>query len=525
MAYLAINDPPVFSEKIYQVEEEDYITADLENEVKGALLNNNVFLKALIEEEKKARLYSKELEKADLLTVQENGIYYVKQAQHAPDERENEGYFKVMNHPNQSEENRMIFWHPCASSSGGYFNVLTEGRWLGWQQMASISDLKQLLMPKAAEITQNPENYQAGQIYSIEGTTSEENGHPYSAEWTHLTYFVYGDEHAENGYKNIVGVDYRGKMYRKSQYWNQWTDWEQLVTLKELEDMRERMSNPNLLINSNFKNPINQRGKSIYDSLDQYTIDRWYKQNGTVFVRNGYIELYRTGHENSFCQFVELDEVEQTFTFSVCTAENKIYSNTQYIKDVDNTYSYTEVEEYKIRMSYDSSRKLLKTEIYCDGSNDSAILKLKWAKLEYGEIATRYVSPNLVENLLKCQRYYYRINRGTYDSIIYLGIAISTTNKRFFYLTLALPVEMRVDPTLDFGDGLECELPSNSVIHTANISIQRSTHSPDTVIDKRLITLELVFDREINDYLMAVTLQQYNIDATHIAFDAEIDPN
>ncbi len=119
MAYLAINDPPVFSEKIYQVEEEDYITADLENEVKGALLNNNVFLKALIEEEKKARLYSKELEKADLLTVQENGIYYVKQAQHAPDERENEGYFKVMNHPNQSEENRMIFWHPCASSSGG----------------------------------------------------------------------------------------------------------------------------------------------------------------------------------------------------------------------------------------------------------------------------------------------------------------------------------------------------------------------------------------------------------------------
>lgn len=119
MAYLAINNPPVFTEKIYQIEEEDWLTAELENEIKGALLNNDVFLKALMEEKEKSHLYSKELERVDLLTVQKNGIYYVKQAQHAPDERENEGYFKVMNHPNQSEENRMIFWHPCASSSGG----------------------------------------------------------------------------------------------------------------------------------------------------------------------------------------------------------------------------------------------------------------------------------------------------------------------------------------------------------------------------------------------------------------------
>ena len=95
MAYLTINDPPVFSEKIYQVEEEDYITADLENEMKGALLNNDVFLKALIEEKEKAHLYSKELEEADLLTVQENGTYYVKYAQNAPDER-NEGILRLL---------------------------------------------------------------------------------------------------------------------------------------------------------------------------------------------------------------------------------------------------------------------------------------------------------------------------------------------------------------------------------------------------------------------------------------------
>ena len=56
MAHLTIHDPPVFTEKIYQTEEEDYLTAELENEIKGALLNNDVFLKALIEEKKKGHL-------------------------------------------------------------------------------------------------------------------------------------------------------------------------------------------------------------------------------------------------------------------------------------------------------------------------------------------------------------------------------------------------------------------------------------------------------------------------------------
>ncbi len=46
---LQIKDPPIFTEQVHQIEEEEYLTAELENEIKGALLNNEVFLKVLAE--------------------------------------------------------------------------------------------------------------------------------------------------------------------------------------------------------------------------------------------------------------------------------------------------------------------------------------------------------------------------------------------------------------------------------------------------------------------------------------------
>ncbi len=53
MGNLAIKEPPEFQEKIHQVEEEEYLTAELENGIKGALLNNDVYLKKKLEETKK----------------------------------------------------------------------------------------------------------------------------------------------------------------------------------------------------------------------------------------------------------------------------------------------------------------------------------------------------------------------------------------------------------------------------------------------------------------------------------------
>lgn len=50
MANLQIKNPPEFTTEVQKVGAEDFITAELENEIKGKLLNNTVFLKAIADE-------------------------------------------------------------------------------------------------------------------------------------------------------------------------------------------------------------------------------------------------------------------------------------------------------------------------------------------------------------------------------------------------------------------------------------------------------------------------------------------
>ncbi len=50
MGNLVIKEPPEFQDKIHKIEEEEYLTAELENGIKGALLNNDVYLKRKLEE-------------------------------------------------------------------------------------------------------------------------------------------------------------------------------------------------------------------------------------------------------------------------------------------------------------------------------------------------------------------------------------------------------------------------------------------------------------------------------------------
>ncbi len=209
--------------------------ADLFNALFTTLLHNDLFLKEAAGALEKENRYSRNLEEADLLTVEENGIYYVKKAENSP--AGEEGYLEVFNHPVEFENCRTIFWRPYNSNVGGYFNVLTEDGWLGWQQNVSFSELEERLSAEAADITQNPESYRTGHVYSVEGALSEENGHPYTVGWKHITYFVFGDENGENGYKNIVGIDNDGSIYNKSQLWDadRWSDWRKIVTLEDLE--------------------------------------------------------------------------------------------------------------------------------------------------------------------------------------------------------------------------------------------------------------------------------------------------
>ena len=58
--------------------------------------------------------------------------------------------------------------------------------------------------------------------------------------------------------------------------------------------LKNNLSNPNLLINSDFRRTINQRGKASYTTTNKfmYTVDRWYIANNvTLESLTGYVKL------------------------------------------------------------------------------------------------------------------------------------------------------------------------------------------------------------------------------------------
>lgn len=103
----------------------------------------------------------------------------------------------------------------------------------------------------------------------------------------------------------------------------------------------------NLLYNSDFRNPVNQRGfkkwtpesgtdtaEINYNFSAGYTIDRWQKESASVVsVKDGYITVDNTAGSGVevFCQTVDADTaaklVGKTITLAICLADDTVYAN------------------------------------------------------------------------------------------------------------------------------------------------------------------------------------------------------
>lgn len=135
----------------------------------------------------------------------------------------------------------------------------------------------------------------------------------------------------------------------------------------QMYQMFQKSFAPNLLINADFK--INQRGVSgTFSNAGAYFVDRWKLVSGTVTINtDGTLTL-----NGSICQPLE-NAVGTNVTASVS-------AGTASYDDVTKTFTITG-----------------------DG------VMVTWAKLEYGDITTQFVSPDPVEEMRKCLRYYEKI--------------------------------------------------------------------------------------------------------------------
>lgn len=190
---------------------------------------------------------------------------------------------------------------------------------------------------------------------------------------------------------------------------------DKLISLNGLKRFKERIfgeipevSNPNLLDNPDFK--INQRGMNQAFPY-QYIADRWYCLDGSV-TRNddGTITLTTTS-----TQQIPLAQTFETAVNGICTISFNIVNSTgtggwRFYLNGDEVISTTD-GIFSLTKSVNNV-----SNMYVWGTGEGS-LTLGWIKLELGNHATPFVPPHPVTELLKCQRYYQTLGRGTIATI------------------------------------------------------------------------------------------------------------
>lgn len=188
----------------------------------------------------------------------------------------------------------------------------------------------------------------------------------------------------------------------------------------DITTLTARPVNNNILINSNFANPVNQRNITDAEGYGAYTIDRWKGAAVHLEMTSGYMTMSDYGDSEQSPVIVQRIDHPQ------------YYSNTQLTASLEYAVrNYTDTTKAVLQMQVDSAEEPLgNVDLICDGEwhiaklpvetseitedlrfsillyDNNASIDLKWAKLEVGDVATPYVSRLYGEELQLCQMYY-----------------------------------------------------------------------------------------------------------------------
>ena len=218
--------------------------------------------------------------------------------------------------------------------------------------------------------------------------------------------------------------------------------------------------NNNILINSNFANPVNQRGYvSGTDIMSGYSVDRWRGNLNFLLVENSYTTFRPiTGTTaNTVFQLIEnpAQYVGKKLTMSVKCRTSTPEEQIQLFADGTANGSYSSLGYYVKHLSKANEWEVITQTFnipynytFSDlkfGTNTGGTFDVEWMKLEIGDHATPYVPRLYAEELALCQRYYQKYNRYSSRTTGY-----RTLDVRHFYATFRYS-EMRVYPSVKSG--------------------------------------------------------------------------
>lgn len=193
-----------------------------------------------------------------------------------------------------------------------------------------------------------------------------------------------------------------------------------------------KFSNPNLLINPDFK--INQRGATSYEKQG-YSVDRWKIWNVTVTPsESGGITVKNDKYEGTgtFIQILE-NATEGDSTLSC------------YVESVSGTVTMVADDDSQVilKQGLNIVHTSMSTKNFIIFLNRGTNVTLKWVKLEQGKVATEFIAPNMAEELIKCCRFYQKLQ------VMYTTYGVADQH---YYHKLPLVTIFRANPTVSVTD-------------------------------------------------------------------------
>ena len=220
-------------------------------------------------------------------------------------------------------------------------------------------------------------------------------------------------------------------------------------TKSELHLEMQTVPPVNLLDNSDFTNPVNQKGQGSYSGTG-YSIDRWYTPNSNFVVSIIGSSVRFSSVSSSSSYFIQkIEGLEgKTLTAAVCLEDGSIYTVTSIIPvEVSETTTLNSVllpfSDSCLSLVVEGNTLLTYYQLRIGGGQQ---ITCKWAALYEGEYTAetlpKFIPKGYANELVECKRYYQT------NSIRYATLTSRiNTIQGFKY-----PVPMRITPTITIYD-------------------------------------------------------------------------
>ena len=207
----------------------------------------------------------------------------------------------------------------------------------------------------------------------------------------------------------------------------------------------------NLLGNSNFTNPVNQRGQTSYTAVG-YTIDRWYTSNANSVITNGdgYLAIASASGGASYVrQWIQSGVLElgKTYSLAICDNDGAIYVRSgELIEGISIPPFYPKQNstgaQIGVRFEYDSGKGCHNVML---STSNTLEYQIKWLALYEGSYTADtlppYVPKGYVTELMECQRRCVPM----YGSARYRASRVLAD---YLYFEIPLPVIMEKTPEI-----------------------------------------------------------------------------